>query len=80
MKINVKKLSGEQFFVDVDPEDSIAKLKSQIEDISNIPKLQQRLIYSGRELVDNGSIIQYNIEEGKTVHLVMRRNVGVKFE
>ena len=66
--------------MDVDPEDSIAKLKSQIEDISNIPKLQQRLIYSGRELVDNGSIIQYNIEEGKTVHLVMRRNVGVKFE
>eukprot|EP01083_Nonionella_stella_P198664 729223_1 len=77
MKLNVKQLSGESFFVDVECTDSVLTLKSKIEEITNISCTQQRLIFSARELIDNATLMEYSsLTDGKTIHLVIRRNVN----
>jgi len=35
----------------------------------------QRLIYSGRELIDNNSLASYGLQDGHVVHLVLRQNL-----
>ena len=52
--------------------DSIHRVKSMLEDMFNIPVGQQRLIFSGRLLVDTLSLADYRIERESTLHLVPR--------
>lgn len=79
MKLNVKQLSGDQFFVELESSDTVRTLKSKIEEKSSIAIIKQRLIYSARELVDSCLLSEYpNLSDGKTIHLVIRRNVDVE--
>ena len=79
MKLNVKQLSGDQFFVELKTTDSVRTLKTRIQEASNIAIIKQRLIYSARELVDSCLLSEYpNLVDGKTIHLVIRRNVDVE--
>lgn len=79
MKLNVKQLSGDQFFVEVEISDTVYTLKTQIQNITNIEPAKQRLIFSARELVDANALSEYSgLVNGKTIHLVIRRNVDVE--
>jgi len=79
MKLNVKQLSGDQFFVEIEASDSVYTLKGKIEEISSIEKAKQRLIFSARELVDNNNLSDYpTLIDGKTIHLVIRRYIDVE--
>lgn len=79
MKLNVKQLSGDQFFVEVEPSDTIFTLKSRIQELADIHPSKQRLIYSARELVDAHTLSEYpNLTDGKTIHLVIRRNIDIE--
>mmetsp|Transcript_73548 Transcript_73548/g.117246 ORF Transcript_73548/g.117246 Transcript_73548/m.117246 type:complete len:242 (+) Transcript_73548:1052-1777(+) len=78
-RLNVKQLSGDQFFVDVQGSDTVFALKQQIEEITNIESNKQRLIFSARELIDSKALKEYaNLVEGKTIHLVIRRNIDIE--
>merc|ERR1712154_376274 len=79
MKLNVKQLSGDQFFVEVEISDLVYTLKTQIEKVTNIEPTKQRLIFSARELVDSNALSEYSgLVNGKTIHLVIRRNVDIE--
>jgi len=79
MKLNVKQLSGDQFFVELEVTDTVRTLKMKIQEAANIAIIKQRLIFSARELVDSHLLSEYpSLVDGKTIHLVIRRNVDVE--
>ena len=72
IKITVKTLAGEPFTLFVSPNDEIFILKYLIELKIRIPIKEQRLIYEGKQLIDNRTIADYNIKKESSIHLSIR--------
>ncbi|KAL3653019.1 NEDD8 protein [Castilleja foliolosa] len=75
--IKVKTLTGKEIEIDIEPTDTIDRIKERVEEKEGIPPVQQRLIYSGRQLGDNEKTAKdYNIEGGSVLHLVLALRGG----
>ncbi|CAG9319158.1 unnamed protein product [Blepharisma stoltei] len=70
--IFVKTIAGKTITINVKPTDTINDVKVKIQHKDGIPASKQRLIYSGKQLEDEKTIVQYNIKKDSTLHLVMR--------
>ncbi|RLN11761.1 hypothetical protein C2845_PM09G20060 [Panicum miliaceum] len=88
MQIFVKTLTGKTITLDVESSDTIdnVKAKIQISNRNHVPAgvfecsvawcLRHMLIYAGKQLADDKTAKDYNIEGGSVLHLVLALRGG----
>ncbi|KAF3941630.1 NEDD8 [Dactylella cylindrospora] len=54
----------------------VLRIKERVEEKEGIPPAQQRLIYGGKQMADDKTAADYNLEGGATLHLVLALRGG----
>jgi ubiquitin-like protein Nedd8 len=76
MLIKVKTLTGKEVEIDIEPNDTGARIKERVEEKEGIPPAQQRLIASGKQMADEKTAADYGIQGGHVLHLVLALRGG----
>jgi len=76
MMIKVKTLTGKEVELDVEVSDTIVRIKERMEEKEGIPPVQQRLIFGGKQMHDEKTAKDYNIEGGSVIHMVLALRGG----
>ena len=73
IRIFVKTLTGKTHKLNgLKHTDTIWSVKLKIQDAEGIPPKQQRMVFAGEQLEDGHILNDYNIEEGSTIHLILK--------
>lgn len=76
MLIKVKTLTGKEIELDIEPSDSVIRIKERVEEKEGIPPAQQRLIFGGKQMSDEKTANDLGIEGGSVLHLVLALRGG----
>ena len=78
MQIFVKTLTGKTITLEVEPHYIIEEVKARIHDKEGIPPELQCLIFAGKQLEDECTLSEYNIQRDSTLHLIHQRHDCMK--
>jgi len=75
MRVTLKNLQQQSFTIDIDAEETVKKLKEEIETQkgSDYPVDGQKLIYSGKILTDDTKLKEYSIDENKFIVVMVSK-------
>ena len=71
MRIYIKTLSGKTHEIDIEPSDTIEYLKGMLIELTGIPQDRQRLLFAGKQLENDRTLNEYNIQRESTLHLLL---------
>jgi hypothetical protein len=80
MQIFVRTLTGKTITLDVKSDDTIADVKTKVQNKVNIKSVMQRLIFGGKALEDQQTLSDYNIQRESTLELTLRLLGGSDFQ
>ncbi|KAJ6802754.1 polyubiquitin [Iris pallida] len=72
MRIVIKSQLNHIVYLNVHSCEYVYNLKKQIEEDICLPPDQQRLIFGGRQMEDSRTVGDYNVQDGSTIHVVLR--------
>lgn len=73
MKISIQTLTAKAISLEVEPTDTILSVKEKIQEKEGWPPNQQRLLFDGKELLnDTNTLLVYNILNESTLRLILR--------
>uniref|UniRef100_A0A2P2KVP4 Large proline-rich protein bag6-like isoform X1 n=3 Tax=Rhizophora mucronata TaxID=61149 RepID=A0A2P2KVP4_RHIMU len=75
IEIKIKTLDSQTYTLRVDKQVPVPALKEQIASVTGVLSEQQRLICRGRVLKDDQLLSAYHVEDGHTLHLVVRQPI-----
>ena len=68
MQIHVRNLEGKVISIDVQKDETIISIKKKLLGVVE----NQRIIFGGKQLEDNSTLADANVQPNQTLHLVMR--------
>ena len=71
IRIFFKTLTGKAITLDVEPSDTIEKVKKKIQEKEGIKPEEQKFLFAGMQLGDNYTIADYKIKENSTIVLML---------
>ena len=72
MFIYIKTLSEKKITIDVQPSNTIIDIKEKIKEKENIHPVRQKLLFKGVELIDNKTLVDYDIKNESTLQLMIK--------
>ncbi|KAF5178740.1 Ubiquitin-like domain-containing protein cip73 [Thalictrum thalictroides] len=75
VEIKIKTLDSQTYTLRVNKRVPVPELKEQIETVTGVVSNQQRLICRGKVLKDDQLLSAYHVEDGHTLHLVVRQPI-----
>ncbi|GAB4828195.1 hypothetical protein Ancab_035112 [Ancistrocladus abbreviatus] len=76
IEIKIKTMDSQTYTMRVDKQMPVPALKEQIASLTGVVTEQQRLICRGKVLKDDQLLSAYHVEDGHTLHLVVREPVS----
>lgn len=76
IQIFVKCLDNKTITIDVELDETVESLKEKVAEKSGVPSDIMRLIFAGKQLVDEKTIGDYDINKESTLHLLLRLRGG----
>jgi len=75
-QVFVKTLTGQSIAIDYRSDLTVEELKNEVSSREGVPVQQQRLIFQGKQLENDSTLEDYNIQPNNTIHLVLHVKGG----